>query len=113
MTQEEFEETLKKLVKVPSKKIEKITLYRDSNRYVREVQIGEDIINGEAFREAFHLVSSCFSLEKINTRIEIQTKGMGHGFGFSQYEANMMAANGKDYVHLLNSFFQNITLEKV
>ena len=108
-----FVEILKKLVDLSTDKIEKIDLYRDANNYVKEVQIGEEVIDGEEFREAFDLVSSSFSLDKIDDVIEIQTKGMGHGFGFSQYEANQLAISGRDYTYLLNCFFENITLEKV
>ena len=93
--------------------MKKITLYRDGNSYVKEVQIGEKVMEGEKFRETLGLVSSCFSLDKINDVIEIQTKGIGHGFGFSQYEANEQAKNGNDYIFLLNYFFQDITMEKL
>ena len=110
--QKEFEAIIGKLVKSTSKKLDKITIYRDSNDYVKEVEIGELSLDGEEFRQAFGLASSCFSLNKINDVIEIQTKGMGHGFGFSQYEANQLAVNSRDYIYLLNYFFQNITLEK-
>lgn len=113
ISQKEFETIIKKMVKLSSEKLDKIILYRDSNQYVKEVQIGEQKLDGEEFRKAFGLVSSCFSLDKINDVIEIQTKGMGHGFGFSQYEANQLAVNGRSYIYLLNYFFQNITLEKV
>ena len=110
---EEFEKILKKLIGNSFKEMKKITLYRDGNSYVKEVQIGEKVIEGEKFREVLGLVSSCFSLDKINDVIEIQTKGIGHGFGFSQYEANEQAKNGNDYIFLLNYFFQDITMEKL
>lgn len=113
INQEEFEKILKKLMGESFKGLKKITLYRDANSYVKEVQVGEKLMEGEQFREALGLVSSCFSLDKINDVIEIQTKGIGHGFGFSQYEANEQAKNGKDYTLLLHYFFQNITLEKI
>lgn len=113
MSQKEFEAILKSLVNIPIEKLDKITLYRDSKQYVKEIQIGEKIIEGEEFRKAFGLVSSCFSLDKINDVIEIRTKGIGHGFGFSQYEANQMAVSGRDFNYLLNYFFENITLKKI
>lgn len=113
MSKEEFEEILNKNIDSSSEKIDKIILYRDSNGYVKEVEIGEQVMDGEKFREAFQLVSSSFSLDKIGDMIEIQTKGIGHGFGFSQYEANQLALSGMDYKYLLDYFFDNITLEKV
>lgn len=113
ISREEFERVLKELARQPLEKIEKITLYRDNNGYIQEVQTGGIVIDSEKIREALGLASSCFSLETIGKKIEIQTKGMGHGFGFSQYEANQMALDGKNYMYLINYFFQNITLERL
>lgn len=113
ISKKEFGDIISKLVNINPDKIQKIVLYRDSNNYVKEIQIGEEMIDGEKFREAFDLVSSSFSLDQMEHGIEIQTKGIGHGFGFSQYEANQLAMNGKDYIYLLNYFFDNITFEKV
>ena len=113
ISKKEFEDIIRKLVNMNSNEIQKIVLYRDSNNYVKEVQIGEEMIDGEKFREAFNLISSSFSLDKIDGIIEIKTKGIGHGFGFSQYEANQLALSGRDYMYLLNYFFDNITFEKV
>lgn len=113
ITQKEFEEILRKKIKVKDKKLNKITLYKDDLNYVKEVQIGEKRYDGEEFRKAFGLISSCYSLEKINNNIEIQTRGIGHGYGLSQYTANQMALSGKDYKHLLTYFFSNISLEKI
>ena len=86
---------------------------KDEKHYVKEVEIGEKIIDWEEFRKALGLVSSCYFLEKVNENIEIKTKGMGHGYGFSQYGANRLALKGQDYRYLLNYFFSNITLEKI
>ena len=111
MNSKEFEKILKKLVGKSYQEIKKITLYRDVNGYVKEVQIGETMVEGEQLKVALGLISSCFSLDKINDVIEIRTKGIGHGFGFSQYEANQFAVSGSDYMFLLNYFFQDIMLE--
>lgn len=113
ISQKEFEEIIRKRLGVEAEKLNKITLYKDALNYVKEVQIGEERFDGEEFRKAFGLISSCYSLEKINSNIEIQTRGIGHGYGFSQYTANQMAANGKDYKYLLTYFFHNISLEKI
>lgn len=109
----DFEEIIKNMISDKNVKLEKLIIYRDKNNYVKEIHIGEEVIDGEEFRKNFNLVSSCYSLEIINNAIEIQTKGIGHGFGFSQYEANMMAQEGNNYTYLLKYFFNNIELEKV
>lgn len=109
----EFEEKVTKILPEKNKKLEKIILYRDANDYVKEIQIEDYRIEGENFRKTFNLVSSCYSLEKIDDVIEIKNKGIGHGFGFSQYEANQLALKDNDYMYLLNYFFSNIVLEKI
>lgn len=113
MPLEEFQKKVKKLLKERNIELEKITLYRDSTDYVKEVVVGKAVIDGENFKNAFGLVSSCFYLEKIDDQLQIKTKGVGHGFGFSQYKANKLAGEGKNYEDMLNYFFQNIRLEKI
>ena len=113
MTDKEFEKQIKKLVGKKGGKLQKLILYKDENGYVKEVEVNGKKIKGEVFRQAYGLASSSFSLEKIDSMIEIQTKGIGHGFGFSQWEANGMAKEGKNYEELLQYFFGNISLEKI
>ena len=108
---QEFQKKFQKLLENKNTS-EKITLYRDSAGYVKEVVIGEEKIDGEIFKKALGLVSTCFYIEKIDDVVQIRTKGIGHGFGFSQYSADKMAKTGCDYSSLLNYFFQNISLEK-
>lgn len=109
----EFEKKISKLLQDKTKKMERLVLYRDDKGYVKEVEIGEEKIDGESFRNTFLLASSCFSLEKIDDVIEIQTRGIGHGYGFSQYEADRLAKKGNTYVALLEYFFAEISLEKI
>lgn len=108
-----FEEKISKILPMEKGKPEKLIIYRDGKNYVKEIQIEEHRIEGEEFREIFSLISSCYFLEKINDVMEIRTKGIGHGFGFSQYEANKMAKEEKNYRDMLNYFFEGIELEKV
>ena len=113
MTEKEFEKQIIKLIGKKAGKIKKLILYKDEKNYVKEIEINGKKINGEKFRQAFALASSSFSLQKIDSVIEIQTKGIGHGFGFSQWEANYLAKEGKSYEDLLLHFYKNISLEKI
>lgn len=113
MTKKEFEKVIRKHLGYEKKSLSKITLYRDNKDYVKEVKIGDEVIEGEEFRQAFGLISSDYFLETINDRIQIKTKGIGHGYGFSQYTANELAKKEMDYISLLNYFFTNITAEKI
>lgn len=91
----------------------KITLTRDSAGYVLFVRCGDDQMEGERFRRLFELPSSCFYLREEDGSIILQTKGVGHGLGFDQYGADLLAADGKDYMELLSIFFSGLRVEKV
>ena len=87
-------------------------LESDNAGYVLWVKVGNEVLGGEVFREKYGLSSSCFSLEQQENQIRITCKGSGHGFGFSQYGANVMAEEGKTYKELLHYYFPETTLEK-
>jgi stage II sporulation protein D len=40
-----------------------------------------------------------------NGEFSIATKGYGHGVGLSQFGANTMAENGKNYAEILKHYF--------
>lgn len=113
ITEKEFKETIKRYFRKKDVKAGKIILYKDSCDYIKVVEIDNQQINGEDFRRLFHLNSSCFKIEKINHKIQFKTMGKGHGFGFSQFQANEMALEGKKSEEILNYFFQEIKLDKI
>ena len=81
---------------------------KDETGYVTKIKIGEHIMAGEEFRKVLELNSACFELEEVNGKIRITTKGLGHGIGLSQFNANEMAKNGEDYKTILSYYFKNI-----
>ena len=89
-----------------------ITLYRDSADYVLYVKKEGEYASGEQIRTEFHIPSSCFSISLENDRVKVSVRGVGHGLGLSQFGANEMAKEEKDYVEILNYFFQNVTITK-
>lgn len=78
---------------------------KDSNGYVLELQIGQSTDSGENFRNMLELNSAHFSIANIDGNVRIVTKGLGHGLGLSQYTAEKMAEEGKDYKEILTYFF--------
>lgn len=83
---------------------------RDSSGYVKQVQIGQKTYTGEEIQYALGLVSPCYSFERLDGKIRIICKGVGHGYGFAQFGANEMAKDGKTYEELLKYYFQNIEI---
>lgn len=88
----------------------KIVLERDSAGYVLNVSCGDAVMEGERFRQLFGLASSCFSIREESGKIYLQTKGIGHGLGFDQYQADLLAGQGKTWKELLRTFFEGLDI---
>ena len=89
----------------------------DSAEYVANVtfihgESEEEKIDGETFRYLFELPSAAFEMEMEESQVIFRVKGVGHGFGMSQYGANCMALNGKTYDQILQEFFYRTELAK-
>lgn len=84
---------------------------RDAGGYVTQVQIGGTVLSGENFRNYLELNSACFYIKEVEGQVRILTKGLGHGLGLSQYGANEMAKEGKDYKEILNYYYQGLELK--
>lgn len=85
-------------------------LQRDEADYVSELTVAGQRMAGEEFRHLLDLNSSCFYLEEVDDSIQITTKGLGHGIGMSQYNANELAKEGKSYQEILSYYFHDIEL---
>lgn len=86
---------------------------QDSAGYVLEVKKGEEIMDGDTFRDQWGLVSSCYTLKAGENTTTVFTRGIGHGLGLSQNMAETMAKEGKDYKEILNYFFEGTVLKEV
>ncbi len=93
--------------------LEDFHIYKDSAGYVVYVEEKEKCVSGEQFREAFLLSSPCFHLEREGAQILFTVKGAGHGLGMSQFAANEMAKEDKDYIEILEYFFDDVTITKI
>lgn len=90
----------------------KVTVY-DSAGYALTVTVGEETVSGESFRDTYGLASSCFELQEFEANTRVLTKGVGHGLGLSQYTANEMAKEGKNYKEILAYFFEGTEVKEV
>lgn len=86
---------------------------KDSAGYVNEIQIGAHIYTGDEVRLALGLPSAAFTLETHEEKIRAVCKGIGHGYGLSQYGANAMAKEGKNAREILNYYYQNIVINSL
>ena len=85
-------------------------LQKDEAGYVLKIKVGDKEYSGEEFRAAVGLKSACFTVTETGENVRIVTKGVGHGFGMSQYAAERMAEDGADYRTILNTFFPGAIL---
>ena len=88
-------------------------LKTDTTGHVLNVRVGEEKVNGEEFRTAYGLASSCFTLQEYEGKLRITTRGVGHGVGMSQNTANEMAKEGKDFQEILTYFYPGTELKEV
>lgn len=86
----------------------KLTL-NDSGR-VATVTIGQQQWSGRTFRELLALKSTAFTINIIEGKVHIRTKGYGHGVGMSQYGANEMASRGERAEDILRHYYQGIEI---
>ncbi|MDO4327437.1 MAG: SpoIID/LytB domain-containing protein [bacterium] len=86
---------------------------KDEAGYIESMQIGGNTYSGEEVQYALGLASACFSIKKEQNsqeegNLRIVTKGVGHGYGLSQYGAKILADEGWKAEDILNYYYQNI-----
>lgn len=67
---------------------------------------------GAQLRSIFGLKSANFSVEAGSASVIFTTAGYGHGVGMSQFGADYMADNGKNYTEILSHYYTNIQIIK-
>ena len=81
--------------------------YNENGR-VSTVIIGEVLISGTQLRALFGLRSTALTIELVDENVVFATKGYGHGVGMSQYGANALAKEGKDWREILSAYYTGI-----
>ena len=85
----------------------------DEAGYVDKISVNNSEMTGEEFRKQCNITSGNFTIEEREKGIVFTIKGEGHGYGLSQYGANRMAGEGKNYEEILKYYFSNIQLHSV
>ncbi len=83
---------------------------RTATQRVRYVKVGNTILSGNQFRNIFGLYSTEFWIYPDKRGVRIQTRGYGHGLGMSQWGANYLARQGKNYIQILLYYYQNVKI---
>ena len=83
----------------------------DENGYQLWVKIGDTKVNGDVFKEALNLQSTCMKIEEYEQGIRITTRGNGHGFGMSLSFAEFLAENGANWGEILRKFYDCVIVD--
>lgn len=89
------------------------SIVRTTSQRVSTVEINGKKLTGKDVREALGLNSSDFTFEREGNDITVNTKGNGHGVGMSQYGANGMAKEGKNYEDIVEHYYKDITIDDI
>ena len=83
-------------------------LETDDSGLVKWVTIGEVRVTGGQARTILGLRSAHFTAQADEGEITLYVTGYGHGVGLSQYGANALAEQGKDFVDILEWYYTGI-----
>ncbi|MGM9552210.1 MAG: stage II sporulation protein D [Clostridia bacterium] len=78
--------------------------------HVKSMIIGGVSVTGTKIRSMFDLRSTKFDISFSEPNVIFTVTGYGHGVGMSQYGANAMAKEGKNYKEILSHYYQGTTL---
>ena len=84
----------------------KIISRTEGNR-VNEIKIDKASLSGTAIRSILELRSTNFDIELKEKSVVFKVKGYGHGVGMSQWGAEVMARDGKNYEEILKYYYPN------
>ena len=80
---------------------------------VANVNINGKNFTGREIREKLDLDSSDFEWKRSGNNVVIETKGWGHGVGLSQYGADGMAKEGKNYQEIIQHYYSGVQIASI
>lgn len=89
-----------------------VPTYFDSG-YVKDIKIDGIVFSGREIREKLGLRSNSFKVDHQGSQVVFTTTGFGHGIGMSQYGAQGMALDKKNYKEILLHYYTGVKIEKI
>ncbi|MBR2913355.1 MAG: stage II sporulation protein D [Oscillospiraceae bacterium] len=80
---------------------------------VLKLRVGDAAFTGQEIRSLFSLRSAAFSVKFADGAFTFTTRGYGHNVGMSQYGANAMAKEGKNYREILAYYYTGAEITEV
>lgn len=79
---------------------------------IMTVEIGGVAVKGTVFRKIYDLRSTNVEISIDKDAVKFDVTGFGHGVGMSQYGANYLASQGKDYKEILKTYYTGVEIKK-
>ena len=76
------------------------------------IKISDLEIKATELRRLTGIRSTNFRIEETKDNITFYTVGYGHGVGMSQYGANQMAKEGKNYEEIIKHYYTGVNIVK-
>ncbi len=86
---------------------------KSDTNHINSVVINNQEFQGTELRTLLNLRSTDITFNLTNDKINITTKGYGHGVGMSQYGANGMAKEGYTYQEILKYYYNDVEINKI
>lgn len=74
------------------------------------LKLGGAEVKGTDFRTMFNLRSTNVEITNESGSVKMSVKGYGHGVGMSQYGANYLASQGKEYEEILKTYYTDVEI---
>lgn len=84
---------------------------RNESGSVKSVNVCGKSISGVEFRKLFDLNSANFTITFSKNYVTVKCLGYGHGVGMSQWGANYMANEGKNYIDILKYYYNGVIIK--
>ncbi|MBE3580915.1 MAG: stage II sporulation protein D [Thermoanaerobacteraceae bacterium] len=89
----------------------KVEEYTPTGR-IKTIRIGNKTFKATDLRRLLNLTSTDFTWQVDGDRLTFISVGNGHGVGMSQYGANGMAKEGRNFMDILYHYYPGVKLEK-
>lgn len=86
---------------------------KSNTNHVTNITLNNKTYKGVEFRKLLNLRSTDFDINIDKDKVIITTRGYGHGVGMSQYGANSMAVEGKNYREIIKHFYRDVEIKKI
>ena len=93
----------------------RVQLFVNDSGRVERMQLGKNVWSGREVRTLLEIPSTDFKIAYNSAagKVQVSTKGYGHGVGMSQYGAEAMASDGKTADEILHYYYQDIEIKKI